>query len=235
MTKAVIVIPACNEEENISLLVEEIIALRIPVEITIVNDASSDETGEIAEDLARRYPAVHVVHRSVREGLHAVYLDGFRRAMELEGEYVITMDADFSHHPSDLPRLLEADDATDLVIGSRYVPGGRTEDWGISRKLLSWGGGLIGRVALGVAGVRDCTSGFKRYRKEFAASFLSRPPLARGYAFQVESVLRAKRENLSIFEVPIVFRDRERGSSKMGVRELLRFLFSAIRIRFRGK
>jgi dolichol-phosphate mannosyltransferase len=214
-----LILPTFNEAENI----EPIVRASLPVlaraapgahRILIVDDSSPDGTGDIADRLAAEHEAVEVLHRTEREGLGPAYLAGFAYALERGAGLVMEMDSDFSHDPADLSRLLVAARDADLVLGSRYVPGGGVSDWGRIRQLVSRGGSLYARLVLGIK-VRDLTGGFKCFRREVLEAIDLPSVRSRGYAFQVELTHRAVRAGFAVVEVPIIFRDRERGQSKM--------------------
>jgi dolichol-phosphate mannosyltransferase len=215
--RPVVLIPTYNEKENLEAIVEAILAAQPGFEILVIDDASPDGTGEIADRLAEADPRVHVLHRQGKEGLGRAYLAGFGWALEAPGDYthVFEMDADFSHDPKYLQPMLQAClDGADLSIGSRYVEGGGTVDWPLSRRLISRGGGMYSRTVLGMK-VRDLTAGFICYTR----GALERIPLdevqTSGYGFQIEMKYRCHKMGLRIAEVPIVFADREQGTSKM--------------------
>ncbi len=213
--RVTVVVPTYNEKENLSDLVSAVTAQGYRV--LVVDDSSPDGTGELAEEIAAGNQLVSVMHRARKEGLGRAYAAAFDQLLRsAHADVIVEMDADFSHDPADLPRLVEAvEKGADIAIGSRYVPGGATPDWSLTRKILSRGGNLYSRVMLG-HGVRDSTAGFRA----FHADALSRLPYgearASGYGFQVEMAWRASRAGLKIAEVPVVFRDRSRGTSKMG-------------------
>jgi len=186
--------------------------------VLIVDDSSPDGTGQLADGLAERIPAVEVLHRGAREGLGPAYLAGFRRALEAGASHVFQMDADFSHDPADLGRLLAAvADGADLALGSRYVPGGGVADWGLLRQVVSRAGCAYARGVLGLE-VHDLTGGFKCFRREVLDAIELETVRSHGYCFQVEMTQRALRRGFSVREVPIVFRERRRGHSKMSPR-----------------
>ena len=182
--------------------------------VLVIDDNSPDGTGELADRLAAEREGVEVLHRPRKEGLGPAYLAGFRRALELGAELVVEIDCDFSHDPADVPRLLEAAWDADLVLGSRYVPGGGVEDWGAVRRAISAGGSLYARVLLGVP-VRDLTGGFKCFRRAVLETIDLDAIHSRGYAFQIELTYRALRRGFRVREIPIRFVDREVGGSKM--------------------
>jgi len=180
----------------------------------VIDDNSPDGTGEIADSLAAAEPRVSVLHRPQKQGLGPAYLAGFRRALEDGAELVLEMDADFSHDPDDVPRLIAAADESDVVLGSRYVQGGRIENWGTWRRFVSRAGSLYAQVLL-TTHVRDLTGGFKCHRREVLESIDLDAVSSRGYAFQIETTYRALRRGFRVVEVPITFVDREQGHSKM--------------------
>jgi dolichol-phosphate mannosyltransferase len=210
-----LVLPTYNETENIEAFVAAARSkLPASAQVLIVDDGSPDGTGQKADELAERHENVSVLHRPRKEGLGPAYIAGFRRALAGGAGLVLEMDSDFSHDPAYLPRLLEAAQRADLVLGSRYVPGGGVSDWGSLRKAISRGGSAYARFVLGV-GVEDLTGGFKCFRREVLEAIDLDTIQARGYAFQVEMTYRAIQEGFRVVEVPIVFRDRQAGSSKM--------------------
>jgi dolichol-phosphate mannosyltransferase len=184
------------------------------VRILVIDDASPDGTGELADRLAAELPCVEVLHRPRKEGLGPAYLAGFRHALASDAELVLEMDCDFSHDPADVPRLVAAAADADLVLGSRYVGGGRIENWERSRRLVSSAGSLYARLVLSVD-VRDLTGGFKCYRRAVLEAIDLDAISSRGYAFQIETTYRALRSGFRVVELPITFADREAGSSKM--------------------
>lgn len=211
-----IVIPTYNERECLPQIVRAVRAAVPLATIQIVDDASPDGTGALADELAASDSQVRVLHRSAKAGLGAAYLDAFGKALA-EGTWqrIVQMDADFSHAPQDVPRLLAAlDTGADLAVGSRYVDGGGTKNWGLARRLISRGGGTYARVILGV-GVRDLTAGFKAWKVETLRSIDLAAVGARGYGFQIEMTFRVLRNGLKVTEVPILFEDRRVGESKM--------------------
>ena len=212
--KALVVVPTYNEAGNIREIVPAILSRSPVLEVLIVDDHSPDGTGEIADEIASAEPRLHVLHRACKEGLGKAYLAGFWWALERGYELILQMDADFSHDPKDVPRLLEAATEADLVIGSRNVEGGGTINWGVGRQLISRGGSLYARTILGIE-VRDMTSGFKCWRRELLEAIDLGAITTTGYAFQVEMTHRAHRLGRRIAELPIVFVDRRVGQSNM--------------------
>jgi dolichol-phosphate mannosyltransferase len=210
-----ICLPTYNERENIEPMVDRLgEILGGDGVVLVIDDSSPDGTGEIADRLAAERPWVQALHRPHKEGLGPAYLDGFRRALELGAELIFELDCDFSHDPADIPRLAAAADDADLVIGSRYVPGGGTRNWGLVRRVISRGGSLYAQLLLGVP-VRDLTGGFKCYRRAVLETIDLDAIDSKGYAFQIETTYRALRADFRAVEVPIVFTDREVGGSKM--------------------
>jgi dolichol-phosphate mannosyltransferase len=209
-----VVVPTYNERDNLEALVTAVVPLGY--RLLIVDDDSPDGTGALADRLAGLHQFVEVIHRKVKEGLGPAYVVGFRHALAKGAGIICEMDADFSHDPKDLPRLVDpvASAGADLAIGSRYVPGGSTPDWPAHRRILSRGGNLYARLMLGLQ-VRDATAGFRAYRAGRLAELIDETCQASGYGFQVELAWRATRRGFRIVEVPIVFRDRVYGESKM--------------------
>jgi dolichol-phosphate mannosyltransferase len=217
-----LVIPTYNEAENVERIVRAALAeleRAAPEDhrILIVDDNSPDGTGAIADRLAADLPAVQVIHRLAKAGLGQAYVAGFTHALAAGADLLIEMDADFSHDPRYLPDLLLAAKSADLVLGSRYVPGGGVRDWGLVRRLISRGGGAYARLILGVS-VNDLTGGFKCIRREVLEAIDLPTIRAEGYVFQIEVTFRALLAGFTVCEVPIVFSDRTFGSSKMSAR-----------------
>ncbi len=211
---AIVCLPTYNERENLERMLLAIGSAAPGVRVLVIDDNSPDGTGKIADRLAVELGYVDVLHREVKEGIGPAYLAGFRRALELGADLILEMDCDFSHDPGALPGLLAAAADADLVLGSRYVPGGSVANWGISRRLISSFGSAYARVVLGVS-VRDLTGGFKCYRRAALEAIDLDAVTARGYAFQIETTYRVLHAGLRIVEVPIRFTDRELGGSKM--------------------
>ena len=229
------VIPTYNEAENIERIVRaaaQELQQIVPgaYYILVVDDDSPDGTGRTADELARELAEVEVLHRQAKTGLGHAYLDGFARALAGGAEWVIEMDADFSHDPSYLGDLLAATEEADLVLGSRYVPGGGVRDWGLLRRLISRGGGLYARMILRVD-VHDLTGGFKCIRRQVLEAIDLESVRAEGYVFQIELTYRALLAGFAVKEVPIVFRDRTAGSSKMSPRIALEAMWLVPRLR----
>lgn len=214
--RAVVCLPTYNERENLERMVEALGAVLDTGRdrLLVIDDGSPDGTGEIADRLAAERPWVSVLHRAEKQGIGPAYVAGFRRALADGAELVLELDCDFSHDPADVPRLIEAAEDADLVLGSRYVPGGGTENWGLLRRIVSRGGSFYARVFLGV-GVRDLTGGFKCFRRETLEAIDLDALSAHGYAFQIETTYRVLRAGLRVREIPIRFVERRAGASKM--------------------
>jgi dolichol-phosphate mannosyltransferase len=216
MPRAVVCLPTYNERENLEQMVGELgeVLDTTRDRVLVIDDGSPDGTGDIADRLAGELDWVDVLHRAEKAGIGPAYIAGFRKALAAGAELVLEMDCDFSHDPADVPRLIEAADDADLVLGSRYTPGGGTENWGLLRRIVSRGGCLYAQVLLGV-GVRDLTGGFKCFRRETLEAIDLDALSAHGYAFQIETTYRVLRAGLRVKEIPIRFVERRAGASKM--------------------
>jgi len=217
MPRAVVCLPTYDERENLEPMVRALGEALDPSRdrVLVIDDNSPDGTGELADSLARELPWVDVLHRPSKQGLGPAYIAGFRHALAQEAELVLEVDCDFSHDPQDVPRLIAAcEGGADLALGSRYVPGGGTVNWGLVRRLISAGGSFYARMLLGVD-VRDLTGGFKCFRRAVLETIDLDAVAARGYAFQIETTYRALRAGFTVEEVPITFVDRAVGGSKM--------------------
>ena len=232
--KTVICLPTYNERENLEPMVRALGAV-LPEggRVLVIDDASPDGTGELADRLAAELGFVDVLHRSEKQGLGPAYLAGFRRVLEQGADLVVEMDCDFSHDPGEVPRLIAAADDADLVLGSRYVPGGGVRNWGLGRRLVSSAGSLYARVLLGIP-VRDLTGGFKCYRRAVLEAIDLDGISSLGYAFQIETTYRALRAGFRVVEVPITFVDREAGASKMSRRIVLEAAWKVPALRAAG-
>ena len=229
---AVVRLPTYNERANLEPMLRALGGV-LPEggRVLVIDDASPDGTGALADRLARELPYVDVLHRERKEGLGPAYLAGFRRALGDGAELVLEMDCDFSHDPKDVPRLLAAvARGADLALGSRYVAGGGVRNWGLLRRAISAGGSLYARAVLGV-GVRDLTGGFKCFRRRVLETIDLDAISAKGYAFQIETTYRALRAGFSVVEVPITFVDREVGGSKMSRAIVLEAIWRVPRLR----
>ena len=233
-----LILPTFDEAENVERIVRAACGVLDAAcgtggyRVLVVDDSSPDGTGEIADRLALELDAVEVLHRPERQGLGPAYLAGFAYALDRDASYVFEMDADFSHDPADLERLLAAvrDDGADLALGSRYVAGGGVTDWGLLRRCVSRGGSIYASLVLGLR-LRDLTGGFKCFRADVLRAISLETIRSRGYAFQVELTFRAVRSGFRVVEVPITFRDRQLGHSKMSPRIAVEAMFLVPRLR----
>jgi dolichol-phosphate mannosyltransferase len=236
MAGAWLILPTYNEAENLERIVRAALprlAEAAPEHhVLVVDDGSPDGTGRIADRLAAEYGRVEVMHRAAKEGLGRAYLAGFEYALARDAELVLEMDSDFSHDPADLPRLIRAAGDADLVIGSRYVPGGGVENWPFHRRALSRGGSLYARVILGIP-IRDLTGGFKCFHRRTLEGIDYFNTHADGYGFQIELTYRACKAGFRVKELPIVFREREHGTSKMTARIAAEAIWKVPALRFR--
>jgi dolichol-phosphate mannosyltransferase len=232
-----LILPTYNEAENIEGLVRAALSqletTGLEHAILVVDDGSPDGTGRVADRLAEELAPVRVLHRERKQGLARAYRAGFGLALENGAELVLEMDADFSHDPADLPRLIAAADAADLVLGSRYVPGGGVTSWGRVRRLLSRGGSAYARILLGVP-VRDLTGGFKCFHRRVLEGIDLEHIHADGYGFQIELTYKAVRAGFTVAEIPILFRERSVGKSKMTARIALEAVWKVPLLRFRA-
>jgi dolichol-phosphate mannosyltransferase len=232
VNSALVVIPTYNERENLDAIVSAVLAAERRVDVLVVDDNSPDGTGELADAIAEKEPRVHVLHRRKKEGLGRAYLHAFQWGLEKNYQYLLEMDADFSHDPRYLPALLsEAERGIDLVLGSRYVTGGGTINWGVGRQVLSRGGSLYARSILGVD-VRDLTSGFKCFHRRVLEAIDLEQVRSTGYGFQIELTYRALKKGFRVKELPIVFEDRRVGQSKMSRKIIAEALAMVWKLRF---
>ncbi len=231
MNPALVCIPTYNERDNLEAITRAVLAADPRVDILVVDDNSPDGTGQLADELAANEPRIRVLHREKKQGLGRAYLHAFRWALDAGYAFICEMDADFSHDPRYLPRLLdEAEAGADLVLGSRYVPGGGTVNWGILRQFISKGGSLYARTILGVP-VRDLTGGFKCFRRRVLETIDMEAVRSTGYAFQIELTFRTLKQGFSVAEIPIVFEDRRVGQSKMSRKIFLEALVMVPKLR----
>ena len=236
MAGAWLVLPTYNEAENIEPIVRAALAqlgsTGMAHRVLVVDDGSPDGTGEIADRLAAELGPVEVLHRDRKEGIGPAYLAGFRHALAGGAELLLEMDSDFSHDPADLPRLISAAADADLVLGSRYVPGGGVTDWGRARRLISRGGSIYAKLMLGIP-VNDLTGGFKCFRRDVLETLDLAGVGTDGYGFQIEMTYRAIRAGFLVKEVPILFRERRVGASKMSARIAIEAFWKVPGLRFR--
>jgi dolichol-phosphate mannosyltransferase len=233
--KAVVCLPTYNERENLERMVRALGEV-LPEDgrVLVIDDNSPDGTGRLADELADELGFVEVLHRERKEGLGPAYIAGFKRALAGGADLVLEMDCDFSHSPGDVPRLLAAADAADLVLGSRYVEGGGVDgDWGVARRIVSRGGSVYAGALLGLR-VRDLTGGFKCFHRAVLETIELDRVHSRGYAFQIELTYRALRAGCSVAEVPIRFVDREAGHSKMSRAIVLEAMWKVPLLRLRA-
>jgi dolichol-phosphate mannosyltransferase len=236
MPGAWLVLPTFNEAENIEPIIRaalpQLASTGLPHRILVVDDNSPDGTGAIADRLAAEIEEVAVLHRERKEGIGPAYLAGFDHALAEGADLLLEMDSDFSHDPADLPRLIAAAKEADLVLGSRYVPGGGVTDWGLGRRLISRGGSLYAKLLLGVP-INDLTGGFKCFRRDVLERLDLTGVGTDGYGFQIEMTFRAIRAGFRVTEIPIVFRDRRVGASKMSARIAAEAFWKVPALRFR--
>jgi dolichol-phosphate mannosyltransferase len=230
--RSLVVVPTYNERGNLEAIVREILAY-LDTDVLVVDDASPDGTGELADGLAAADPRIQVLHRQGKQGLGTAYLAGFAHAIARQYDRVYEMDADFSHPPWDLPRLCAASADADLVLGSRYVKGGSTIGWDLKRRMLSRGANLYARTIL-TTGVRDMTGGFRCYRVPALAKLDLSRVNGKGYAFQIEMVFRMVRAGCTVREIPIHFVDRRVGQSKMNAKIAREALWLVPKLRLSG-
>lgn len=228
--KTLVIIPTYNEKDNIAPLITTILGLNAGVDVLVVDDNSPDGTGAIVQELGKKQSGVFLLSRPGKAGLGKAYIAGFQWGLERGYESLVEMDADFSHRPQDLLKLLKALESADFVMGSRWVPGGETVNWGLGRKFISRGGSFYSRMILGYP-VRDWTGGFNAWRAKVLREIDLTQVRSEGYSFQIELKYRASRLGFKGVEVPIVFEDRRVGQSKMSSRIVVEALFRVWSIR----
>ena len=229
--KALVIIPTYNEIENVSKMIETVLALPEQVDILIVDDNSPDGTGIQVKEIIKARDKVHLIERSGKLGLGTAYIEGFKFAISKEYDYIIEMDCDFSHDPKDISRLLKEIDNYDLVIGSRYIQGVNVVNWPLKRLILSMGASLYTRIITGMP-LKDATSGFKCFRKEVIKSIDLDKIHSNGYSFQIEMHYKTWKKKFRIKEMPIIFTDRIDGHSKMGKAIVREAIFMVWKLRF---
>ena len=227
--KSTVIVPTYNERENIVLLVPELLALPVDLNVIVVDDNSPDSTGLIADEMAQKDPHVSVVHRPGKLGLGTAYIAGFKKAMADGADRILTMDADYSHHPRFVPAMIQRSQTADLVIGSRYVRGGGAVDCPASRRLLSYGANAFAKVMLGLKAM-DCTAGFRCYRRAVLECIALDSIFSNGYSFLIELLYLVQRCGWTVGEVPIQFMDRRLGISKISRNEIYRALYTVLRL-----
>jgi len=228
--KTLIIIPTYNEYDNLRPLLETVFSYAPQSDILIVDDNSPDGTGQLADQFSAEDPRVHVLHRAGKLGLGTAYVAGFKYSIEHNYDAAFEMDADFSHDPKYLPDFLKAIETADLVIGSRYIPGGSTPNWSFIRRCISGCGNIFARFMLGIP-VHDCTAGFRCYRREVLESIDLDTIQSQGYAFQVELAYRVMKQRFRITEIPITFMDRRVGKSKMSRKIVIEAFTFVVRAR----
>jgi len=233
MDKALVIVPTYNEKDNIVPLAERILSLPVQVDLLIVDDNSPDGTGEIADDLAGKHPSIHVLHRPGKNGLGRAYLAGFAWALEHGYEFIMEMDGDFSHNPSDIPAFLKAAQDVDLVVGSRYCNGIRVINWPLRRLMLSMSAAKYVQIITGLP-VSDPTGGYKCFRRRALEAIDLNSVQSNGYSFQIELTHKIWRRGMKIAEVPIIFTDRFQGSSKMSGKIVQEALIMVWRLLFQN-
>ena len=223
MNKTLVVVPTYNERENLRPLAQRLLSLPVPVDLLVVDDNSPDGTGQIADELAAQHPQIHVLHRTLKDGLGRAYIAGFQWALARDYEFIFELDGDFSHNPDDIPMFLKAAENADLVLGSRYSNGVRVVNWPLKRLILSRSAGVYVRLITGMT-FSDPTGGYKCFRRRALQALDFEAVRSNGYSFQIELTHKLWRQGMKVVEVPIVFTDREHGQSKMSghiVREAL--------------
>jgi dolichol-phosphate mannosyltransferase len=231
--RTLICIPTYNERDNLEKIVPAVIAQLPLAHVLVVDDASPDGTGDLADGMAAADERVHVLHRAAKQGLGRAYLDAFDWALERDYSRVVEFDADFSHDPAYLPEMIERLERADVVVGSRRVRGGGVENWPAFRRLISWMGSVYARLVLGV-GIRDLTGGFNGFNRDALERIGLEEIRSSGYAFQIELKHRAVLAGLGVEEMPIVFRDREEGISKMNGGIMAEAMFGVVGMRLRS-
>ncbi len=231
--KCVVVIGTYNEAENIPRLLPDILELGPQYEVVVVDDNSPDGTGHIVSELAVNNPRIHLVSRPARLGYGTAYLRGFSTGLDLGADYIVQMDADYSHNPRDIPRLVEAAEGADMVIGSRYVRGGSTSGWPLRRRFISRTASLIARLLLALP-IHDCTGGFKCFRRSTLESINFADIRSRGFASSYEMNYLCHRSGRALREIPIRFVDRQAGKSKLSLRIIVEAAIAIVRLRIGG-
>ncbi len=231
--KTVIIIPTYNERANITRLIPALFDLKIPeLELIIVDDHSPDETAAVVEKFREQFP-IYLIKRPRKLGIGTAYVAGFKKALSVDAAIIFEMDANFSHDPADVPRLIAALATNDLAIGSRRVPGGKVVGWGFYRHLTSWTAMTLSRLILGLK-TKDVTAGFRAYRRQVLEIVLQKEITSNGYAFQEEILFRVEKNKFSIIEIPVIFTDRTSGKSKLSSKDIWEFFRVMWRLR-RGK
>ncbi len=223
------VIPTYNERENIVDLIPQLLALPLGGHIIIVDDNSPDGTGQLAEEMKTNNNRIHVIHRPKKLGLGTAHIAGIKYALGHGAEYILTMDADFSHHPKYIPAIVALAQSYHVTIGSRYLPGGGVENWGLHRRILSAGANRFARLVLGLK-IHDCTAGFRCYRREVLLNIDLDHIFSNGYSFLLEMAYKCQQLGCSFGETPIIFANRTRGTSKISQREIFKAMYTVLRL-----
>ena len=229
MTKISIIVPTYNESENIGDLTAMLLDLPLDAHVIIVDDNSPDGTGQLADKLQAESERVHVIHRSGKLGLGTAYVAGFKKALAGGSDLIITMDADFSHHPKYIPTMVDLAQSHHVTIGSRYVPGGGVENWEWYRRFLSWGANEFTRTILGLK-AHDCTAGFRCYHRDVLLSIDLDAIFSNGYSFLLEMAYKCQRRGCTFGETPIIFANRARGESKISQTEIFKAMYTVMRL-----
>jgi glycosyltransferase involved in cell wall biosynthesis len=232
--KKLLIIPTYDESANIRPLVKGVREHVPDMHILIIDDNSPDGTGRIADELAAQYADISVMHRPGKMGLGSAYVSGFKKGLAGGYDFICQMDADFSHDPSYWPAILKGMDNHDVMVGSRYVDGGGTKNWGLHRRILSRGSNFVARMILGI-NVRDCTGGFRCYRRSVLEAINPDAIFSNGYSFLEEVLFKAVKAGAAVGEAPIVFVERKHGKSKISKREIFKAMFTLVRLRFRKR
>lgn len=227
--KSVVVIPTYNERENIELLIDEILALRTGTQVIVVDDNSPDGTGNLVRMMADDHQEVHLISRPGKLGLGTAHIAGIRQALTMDVDCILTMDADFSHHPRFIPDLIASAERADIVIGSRYVTGGGAVNCGLNRTVLSRVANGFARLMLGL-GAQDCTAGFRCYRRRVLEAAPLDTIFSNGYSFLIEMLYKCQRLGFSVAETPICFENRQRGQSKISKTEIFRAAHTVLKL-----
>lgn len=232
--KTIVIIPTYNEKDNITMLLDRIFALQIQnLQVLVVDDNSPDGTGTLVQEKINTYPdKLFLLNRQGKLGLGSAYIAGFKWALDKGADLICEMDADGSHDPADLPRLIEAvTRGADVVIGSRKIKGGQTIGWGLHRHVASWGAMTVSRIILGIK-TKDLTAGFRCYRKKVLIELDLSSITTNGYAFQEEMIWRCEQQGYQITEVPVIFKDRTHGQSKLSYKEIIEFFITLYKLKF---
>lgn len=229
--KALVIVPTYNEVENVERLTIEIFRYEPKVHILFVDDSSPDDTAGLVKKLQKQYANIHLLEREKKEGLGRAYIAGFKKALELGFDYIFEMDADFSHDPKEIPNFLQAIEEADLVLGSRYIKGVNVINWPLKRLLLSYFANVYTRMVTGIP-IRDCTGGFKCFRREVLEQIDFDDITSNGYAFQIELSFKAWKKGFRLKEIPIIFVDRVRGESKLSSKIMWEATFLVWKLRF---